>query len=382
MYGFTYGNDRLTMVGDTLSVLGCDSSGKSTLYWKGGIPCLYRINRTKKGFAAVGDKGIVITSRDGFAWRRYSVPTQYRLAFVTATDSLYIIGCGGTIFTSPDCITWAEKKFTTVSINDATTNDSLVVAVGYNGAICTTRDGVNWSSRSSRTIDELNAVIWTGNGFIVGTGSTSTYGASDCILTSPDGITWTNTPRKAKGTFFDIAWSGSALVAVGYGNRVFSTTDLNEWKWYECEKFTLQDFFSVEWTGREFVAAGTFDSVYTSTDGNNWTSQYISNRQVVRSLLWSDSILFAAGGYDDSASLMLGKFVEATGSAATRQAGISRSGGKRPILYTGNYPPRITEGGWLYTLDGRRVMRIPPAGAGAQAASSRRSAFGGRILRR
>ena len=358
LYGLAYGNGRLIMVGDTLTVIGSDTAGKSTLYWKGGISRLNRINRTKKGYAAVGDEGIVITSRDGFAWRRYSVPTTYNLSFITATDSLYIVGCSGNIFTSPDCITWTEKKFNATSLNDAAMNDSLVVIIGYYGRIYTTRDGVNWTGRTSKTIDELKCIIWTGSGFMVGTGPTYTYGASDCFLTSPDGITWTNHTRKPQGSINDIAWSGSTLVGVG-GSRTFLTSDFSEWKWSNGSR-TLN---TVKWTGREFVAAGSSDSIYTSVDGNAWITHDMGRFYNVKSLLWADSMFFAAGERnDDSASLLIGMFDGTPVRALRRNATIRNVNRNRPILYTGTFSSRIAEGRWLYGLDGRRIVFIHPAG--------------------
>lgn len=380
LHGLTYSNGRLIMVGDTLSVSGCDTSGQSTLYWKGGIQSLRQINHTKKGYAATGDKGIFLTSKDGFAWRRFSAGTPYRLNFVIATDSLYIVGRSGNILTSPDCITWTEKEMNATSLNDAASNDSIIVVVGYYGRIYTTRDGVNWTGRNSKTIDELNSIIWTGDRFIVGTGSTSTYGASDCILTSPDGITWTNHTRKPQGTILDIASSGSTLVAVGYGDRILSTNDLQEWTYQDWTRYNLQDLNAVVWTGSQFIAGGSSDSVYISADGKNWTPQHARNSLLVKSLLWSDSLLFAAGGYDDSAMLMIGSFVESSISS-TQNRYIKHAKTNHPILYTGKYPLRIAEKGWMYSLDGRRVIQIPEGGKDSRKYPLRKLATGRWVVR-
>jgi hypothetical protein len=150
--------------------------------------------------------------------------------------------------------------------------------------------------------------------------------------------------------FSHVVLSGERFVDVGYYGRIYTTRD------------------GVNRTGREFVAAGSSDSIYTSPDGNTWTPQYMGRGGTVKSLLWANSMLFAAGGWnDDSASLLIGTIDETPVNTPRRNAAASPIGRNRPILYTGTFPSRITQGGVLYGLDGRRVGQISPAGrAGRQ----------------
>lgn len=366
----TFSNGRLVIVGDSLTVITVDSSGATALRWKGAIPELYRVARTSKGLVAVGDKGAMITSLNGIAWQRYSVPTQFALDIVASTDSLFVVSDGSGIYTSPDGISWTKRNPANQNLNDIVWSGNQLVMVGFNGCVLTSPDGITWTGRNSNTTDNLTCIGWSGKEYMAGTSSTN------CVYTSLDGVAWTKHARGGQtATISSIASSGSVWAAVG-DDMIFSSADAVQWKAYDWTSYLFEYLYAVVWTGDEFVAAGNTDSVYVSPDGSSCIAHYSGEDFNVGSMVWADSLFVAVGLHDDkTGALMCGKFFGP--NAATRPVPqLRRANQIRPRLYNSVVSRRYAGEGWIYTLDGRRVMRFYPESRGGGFTPGNKTAHG------
>ncbi len=113
-------------------------------------------------FVTVGDKGIILTSRNGMAWAPRTSGTDSFLRSVTYGNGLFVaVGWNGTILTSPDGVTWIERDSrTNAALNGVTYGNGTFVAVGFagfGGTVLTSPDGVNWTRQNSRTTSPLSA---------------------------------------------------------------------------------------------------------------------------------------------------------------------------------------------------------------------------------
>ena len=64
----------------------------------------------RRTFAAVGQAGTVVTSKDGMEWKDESSGVgSYLWGVARAARTLVAVGDNGTIITSPDSTTWSQK---------------------------------------------------------------------------------------------------------------------------------------------------------------------------------------------------------------------------------------------------------------------------------
>lgn len=149
-------------------------------------------------FIAVGDRGTILTSPNGYAWKkqRSGIPggrDEYEmrtLQCVTFGNGKFIAaGSTGMILTSRDGVKWKKGKLSTpIDLYGIAFGEEIFVAVGDNGVILASPDGSVWTQRASPNTTRLFCVTY-GNGTYVAAGE-------GVVFTSPDGITWTpKTPQ-------------------------------------------------------------------------------------------------------------------------------------------------------------------------------------------
>jgi hypothetical protein len=210
---------------------------------------LYAVARGPSGFVAVGANATVLTSGDGSRWVRRAAPASLNLHAVAWTGSEYLAGGDrGLLLSSPDGAHWRRQPFpgfhsirafamdgTSVIVAGAGTiarraqpsgawqlepvglgrfqtgvayGDGRFVVVGHNGeALVSTDGGASWSAAVSGVTQNLDAVIWTGGGFIAA--------GEGIAIASSDGGHWrqiTITDRYSVRAL--VRWRGG-LVGVG-----------------------------------------------------------------------------------------------------------------------------------------------------------------------
>lgn len=205
----------------------------------------YAINHTDPGmnavahgsglYVAVGNDGVVKTSRDAKVWDILKLDYDGDLvAVVWGGNQFVAAGTDGTsrhtIFTSKDGLNW-KKVYAGKdgSIKDLAWNGRVYVAVGTLGLILTSTDGEKWVKRDhgiasqDNLAKQLNAVEW-GNGTFV---AMTHYGRA---LYSKDGSKWESVLLPVE---YEKIWN------MAYGNQMF-------------------------------VAVGDY-AIHISKDGRNWT---------------------------------------------------------------------------------------------------------------
>ncbi len=190
------------------------------------------------------------------------------------------------------------------SYNDITYANGLFVAVGQSGVILTSTDGKNWTNQSSgvkqalseyvrKPEDVTHKAVAYGNGlFVVLSHYDPGSGMDSFILCSPDGNQW----RRhwwGDGQFNSVSYGNGVFVAVGWYNRILSSSDGKEWAqneavikehWQRVERLQMgtDHFNGVTYGNGLFVVVGGVDQgalglIRTSPDGKNWTRQMFND---------------------------------------------------------------------------------------------------------
>ncbi len=141
-------------------------------------PGLNRVTFGAGLFVAVGDSGMILTSRDGANWVSQSSTVGSRFFCVTY---------GG------------PAKFVAFA-------ESVCDGNGFVTPVVTSQDGTNWTQRMLPPGDWFFDVVWGGDQYVaVGEG----------LLSSRDGITWVPRDSGAYGWLFGVTHGREQFVAVG-----------------------------------------------------------------------------------------------------------------------------------------------------------------------
>ncbi len=177
----------------------------------------------------------------------------------------------------------------------AWTGSKLVASSSHDFSLLVSSDGVTWTMDSNLTTggdgSGIPYVVWVGNQLIAMTSADST------LLTSPDGVTWTWRPTPDPGTTYTMSGgvsTGGKLVLVGWVGYVLTSSDGGA-TWASQNSGTANQLYSVVWTGTLLVAAGEAGTVLTSPDGVTWTSQNSGTANDLLSLVWTGTRLVAVG---------------------------------------------------------------------------------------
>lgn len=236
---------------------------------------LLDVVRTQAGYFAVGERGHVLSSEDGQAWKQAPVPTRSTLTSIaTANGVLWAAGHDGVIVHSTDGgQTWTRRRAApwTLDTMDPTEGvpvmDVLFVdgmngfAIGaYSLMLATTDGGVTWEPRSiidhgddaaaggAPTADagegegddwtfdasdleldaeadpHLNAIAQDASGALVIAGERGAF-----FRSRDGGQTWERKRLPYEGSMFGIlAWDAGHLLAFGLRGNVLESMDLGD----------------------------------------------------------------------------------------------------------------------------------------------------------
>ncbi|BBI30816.1 leucine-rich repeat domain-containing protein [Cohnella abietis] len=272
------GDGKLVAVGGLNSVWGyfrVDASGKVAYNRVDDkYPPLNDVIWTGKQFFAVGDQGIMMTSKDGINWAKVDSPTKESMfRVIRANDTYYVTGTNGLIMSSRDLKTWKKQKLNT--------NFNIV------------------------------SIAWSGKKFI----AVSEYLLSTEAFQSDNGTDWKPANINIKTSdssftfrFTDIAWGNGTFVITVAQNyhldlpyTVFLSTDGTQWKKIPTEyKMTAErnwspSLYGVHFLGGQFVSVGNNGSVYLSKDGKEWNREEIPYNDKVFSAQLFNGKLYAFG---------------------------------------------------------------------------------------
>jgi hypothetical protein len=265
-------------------------------------------------FAAVGQRGTVVTSPDGTNWTVQPRRVDLSLRGITYGAGLFIaVGDGGTVLSSVDGTNWVNRYTAPLSLNGVAYGNGMFVAVGEsvnqtylvwstnivdwhrvlisgvraeraiafgngtfvavgsNGAITTT-NAVDWSVVLFGLDDELEGITFAQDQFIVA-------GDVGTILVSSNATLWalrdTDTARRLQS----VTYGNGLYITVGGRGVVFTSPDTITWT--PRVSGTPDRLESILHANGLYVAVGENGTTITSTNGINWGKQ---NRGVTRDL--------------------------------------------------------------------------------------------------
>ena len=199
----------------------------------------------------------------------HSSITNFTMGVTTGPGGFVAVGNRGTIFLSPDGYEWTGRESgINVVLNDAVSDGGTLVAVGAAGAILTSTDGSNWVRRVSATAVTLHDVTYGDGRFVA-------VGESGAIQVSLDsGVSWQPVSSGTNRTLLGVAYGPGVFVSVGVQGVIrISTNGLNWVAGISTNTLTLN---AVTYGGGLFVAVGDNRTILTSSDGRNWTRQTVA----------------------------------------------------------------------------------------------------------
>lgn len=242
----------------------------SELMPRAGNTLLLDAAHVASGWVVVGERGHVLTSRDGKTWNQAHVPTRSTLTTITAVgDQLWAAGHDGVIIHSSDAgKSWSAQRrdpYVLPAGQQSADHDprqgapildilfydaSHGIAVGAHSLMLVTQDGgVTWTAKEAVSapaarapatpmqgdvfsaadlqLDEesdphLNAIVRSQSGALVVVGERGTL-----LRSTNDGANWTRLGFPYKGSMFGLlALGGDRLLAFGLRGNVYESTDL------------------------------------------------------------------------------------------------------------------------------------------------------------
>ena len=301
-----YGPDAVAMCAPATGPVDLSNVGFNGVAWTGAL------------FVAVAGGqngvGLIAVSRDGMRWSVRSSGTPSLRGITWTGSQLIAVGTRGTIITSPDGYRWTQQvSNATETLNAVAGSESnagpVILAVGDGGMLLTSPDGVNWTRKVSKTAENINGIAWTGVKFVfVGdngailtvlpTGVPNTQvsgtvanlaavavgaggriivvGANGTILSSTDAVNWNPRVSNTAASLQAVAAAGSAVgniqfIAVGTNGRIVTSNNGNTWSTTQSK--TAANLAGVAWSGTLFVAVGSAGTFDTSPDGATWTME-------------------------------------------------------------------------------------------------------------
>ncbi len=219
--------------------------------------------------------GLVVTSADGLAWARRTVPVTTALLGAAHGNNLYVVvGIGGKIITSPDGVTWNERTSgVTTDLRKVAFNNGTFVATGFSGVILSSADGITWTRRTSGVTVNLQGVGVIKGSFVV-------VGDAGTVLTSADAVTWTQASVENRTSgFFGAVGADNEGILFGRAGEIYTATTATSYK--RANQGTSDSRNNVIYAGGKFVAVGqavnplarnaVLPPVTVSTDGVTWT---------------------------------------------------------------------------------------------------------------
>ena len=232
---------------------------------------LYGVAYGNDRFIAVGDRGTILISSDGFAWLEQIELTNF---FSTITFGNGIFAASGSegISTSVDGISWTRRM--APRVNELAYLNELFVGVG-NSMIFSSRDGVSWTATPIETqaFARLTGVTYARGMFVV-VGTEPSYEPEPppaaVVLISTNGSDWISRDPGMLSSPYKIAFGNEVFVSVGAGGRIWSSPDAMTWT-EAATGSASKAFWDLGFADGLFVAVGDPSAIYTSNDGQLWT---------------------------------------------------------------------------------------------------------------
>ena len=270
-------------------------------------------------FIVVGDDGaILISERDGRAWRAVDAGTEDDLHSIAVADDGQVavaVGDAGAILTSGGCCeSWAARESNTRrDFNEValSADGEIAVAVGEDGLIRISDDrGETWRppKPTNVTAKDVNGVAVSpgaeGIVSIVAAGDDGTLlrSSSDAIETWREARASPSGKAGKKSDFGTVAFGGARVVAVGDDGAIVVSSDAGE-NWEDGSSDAKDDFEAVAFGGDGetgiAVGRGRDGFVRLSVDGGEtWSPSETRAGRLDAVALSADGRIAVAAGRD------------------------------------------------------------------------------------
>ena len=242
------------------------------------------------GFVAVGNRGTIFLSPDGYEWTVRELGNNIGLNdLVSDGGTLVAVGTAGAILTSTDGSNWVRRvSATAVTLHDVTYGDGRFVAVGESGAIQVSLDsGVSWQAVSSGTNRTLLGVAY-GQGVFV------SVGVQGVIRISTNGLNWVAGISTNTLTLNAVTYGGGLFVAVGDNRTILTSSDGRNWTRQTVAPGIGAPFQDVIYANGTFVCGGITGILFSSINGQDWTARSFPTGQHIYGLAFNGATFVAA----------------------------------------------------------------------------------------
>ena len=213
-------------------------------------------------------------------WTRQLSGLPFALNDIVWNGSRFIaVGDGGMILSSRDGIDWVERDSgTEVELVAVASQGPFIVAVGHDAVVLRSTDsGTSWSVEHSGEPVRLAAVVITPSQIVVG-GMHLEAGDAVMMRSLNGGDSWTAVDSLPQSGHFvtDLVYANNVFVAATdvfspeSDARVMVSSDGKAWNEIVLRNEAAASYVILH-DGRKFIAAGSHQTVFTSPDGYNWT---------------------------------------------------------------------------------------------------------------
>lgn len=252
---------------------------------------LYGLVWTQNRFVGVGERGSILSTKDGVSWEDHS--QDFPGTFVNVRlehEKLFAFGTSSTgngVFTSSDGIQWkpvpALQFEQARELQDVCWTGGAYLAFGYDAIsqqslLASSPDGLTWQIRALPFRIALKRVA-QGGGTIVAIGRDNL--GIEAVLTSHDsGASWVRSPVPRYNTLLcDVAFASDRFIVVGGDSASLSGSifiSLDGTTWSDKTPQPLNERLEkIIHDGTQFVALGGKGTIYFSGDGADWRSSSI-----------------------------------------------------------------------------------------------------------
>jgi photosystem II stability/assembly factor-like uncharacterized protein len=252
-------------------------------------------------FVAVGDKGTIVTSKDGINWLQQHSGTTGNLKDITYGKGKYVaVGTKGVILNSSDGSEWKEVTIDNEWFKMVTYGNGLFVTINLYGSMFISRDGEDWKEHKAgkSTRFKMSDMIYADERFIA-------VGAASYGMTSSDGENWIefkgenkrNIGIGADNSFKNLTYGNDLFVATAgshsestYG-LIYNSEDGLNWK----RVVQLEDTpHGAIYGDGMFVVVGS-SMLYTTTNGYQWDAFLLKGGQNLRDVAYGNNRFVAVG---------------------------------------------------------------------------------------
>lgn len=240
-------------------------------------------------FAAGGEFGGILVSRDGVQWTQASPSDDTRVSKVfdlAYGNGRFVTAQYGVVTTSSDGMSWTR---TAVSPPD-TVGRRLAFGAGVfvtaAGSLRASLDGVTWTPTTDP--EDYHSVAFGDRRFVAAN-------RRGRVVTSTDGMTWTVLTTAMEYPLRDIAAGNGVIVAIDESRNAIRSTDGVQWA---ANPSGLRSHLRLRFARDRFIIVGDEGQCASSTDGAQWTACTTPSRNPLWDVAASTDAIVAVGDAD------------------------------------------------------------------------------------